>query len=138
MDLIVRHVARLAGFEFCGVLLPDATGEHVHLAGSYAFPADYAKRLGNLFEEVPVADEALAGAPTRRAFVHGRTVVVPDVLEDEAFAPWRPLARENRYRPMMSVPPPGPGRGIGVLNGYTAKPPEYSPAQLAGVETRAG
>jgi hypothetical protein len=61
MDLIVSHVARLASFEFCGVVLPDATGEHVRLSGAYAFPADYAKRLGNLFEELPVADDALRG-----------------------------------------------------------------------------
>jgi sugar diacid utilization regulator len=138
MDLIVRHVARLAGFEFCGVLLPDAAGEHVRLSGSYAFPADYAERLGNLFEELPVADEALAGAPTRRAFEQGRTVVVPDVMEDEAFAPWRPLAREYEYRSMMSVPLRVRGRVIGVLNGYSANPREYSAAQLDVVETLAG
>jgi sugar diacid utilization regulator len=138
MDLIVRHVARLAGFGFCGVLLPDASGEHVLLSGSYAFPADYAKRLGNLFEEVPVADEALAGAPTRRAFVHGRTVVVPDVLEDEAFTPWRPLAREYRYRSMVSVPLRVRGRVIGVLNGYSQDPRQYTAAQLDVVEALAG
>jgi sugar diacid utilization regulator/GAF domain-containing protein len=138
MDLIVSHVARLASFEFCGVLLPDATGEHVRLSGAYAFPADYAKRLGNLFEELPVADDALAGAPTRRAFEQGRTVVVPDVLEDEAFAPWRPLAREYRYRSMVSVPLRVRGRVIGVLNGYSAEPRQYTAAQLDVVETLAG
>jgi sugar diacid utilization regulator len=138
MDLIVRHVARLAGFEFCGVLLPDAAGEHVRLSGAYAFPADYAKRLGNLFEELPVADEALAGAPTRRAFERGRTIVVRDVLEDEAFTPWRPLAREYRYRSMVSVPLRARGRVIGVLNGYSADPREYSSAELDVVETLAG
>jgi sugar diacid utilization regulator len=137
MDLIVGHLARLAGFGFCGVLLTDAGREHVHLVGSHAFPADYAQRLGDIFK-LPVADEALASAPTRRAFELGRTVVVPDVFEDESFAPWLPLARDYGYRSMVSVPLRVRGEVIGVLNGYSHEPRHYTAAELEIIETLAG
>ena len=136
MDLIVRQVARLAGFDFCGVLLPDADRERVRLAGSYAFPADYANRLSTLFA-IPVTDDAHADAPTRRAIAQGRTIVVPDVLAGRS-EQFKALARQYGYRSMVSVPLQLRGEVIGVVNGYSAAVRHYSDAQLHAVEMLAG
>jgi sugar diacid utilization regulator/GAF domain-containing protein len=137
LDMIVRHLSRLAGFSFCGIVLPDQDRTHVHLAGAFNFPDGYAERLDNLFL-LPVEDDALAGAPTRRAFEQGRTVVIPDVTADPSFAPWLGLAREFGYRAMVSVPLHMQGQVIGVLNGYSREAREFSAEELAVVETMAG
>ncbi|HZV53065.1 MAG TPA: GAF domain-containing protein [Candidatus Dormibacteraeota bacterium] len=137
LDMIVRHLSRLAGFSFCGIVLPDEDRTHVHLAGAFNFPDGYAERLDHLFLR-PVEDDALAGAPTRRAFEQGRTVVVPDVTADSSFAPWLDLAREFGYRAMVSVPLHVQGQVIGVLNGYSQTARRFSAEELAVVETMAG
>jgi sugar diacid utilization regulator/GAF domain-containing protein len=136
LDMIVRHLSRLAGFSFCGIFLPDRDRTHVHLAGAFNFPEGYAERLDHLFL-LPVEDQALAGAPTRRAFEQGRTVVVPDVTADPSFAPWLGMAREFGYRAMVSVPLYVQGQVIGVLNGYSRRAREFSAQELAVVETMA-
>ena len=38
LDLISRRVSELAGFDFCGIVLPDAEWQRVHLAGAHGFP----------------------------------------------------------------------------------------------------
>jgi sugar diacid utilization regulator len=136
MDLIVRHVARLAEFDFCGVLLPDADRKRVRLAGSYAFPADYAERLRNVFS-LPVTDEPNSDAPTVRAIKEGRTIVVPDVTLDRSEL-FKTLARQYGYRSMVSVPLRLRGQVVGVVNGYSAGVQRYSDAQLHVIETLAG
>lgn len=136
MDLIVRHVARLAGFDFCGVLLPEAGGERVRLAGSYAFPSDYAARLANIFS-IPVTADTHSDAPTRRAFEQGRTIVVPDVQAEQS-EQFKALARQYGYRSMVSVPLQLRGGVIGVVNGYSAGVRRYSDEQLRIIERLAG
>jgi sugar diacid utilization regulator len=136
MDLIVRHVAQLAGFDFCGVLLPETAGERVRLAGSYAFPADYADRLSNVFS-IPVSDDALSDAPTRLAFEQSRTIVVPDVQHYPS-EQLNALARQYGYRSMVSVPLRLRGEVIGVVNGYSAEVRHYSDGQLHAIEMLAG
>ena len=46
LTLISRRVCELGAFDFCGIVLPDARAEHVHLAATHAFPPRYAARLG--------------------------------------------------------------------------------------------
>lgn len=137
MDLIVRHVARLAGFESCVVALPDAGGGHVHVAGAHAFPEEYAEQLDQAFARRH-DDDAIARAPTIRAFEGGRTVVVSDIMEDDTIRRWRHLARRYGYRSLVSVPLRVSGQVIGVLNGYSANRRQYSAAELDIVETLAG
>src|SRR3954468_20092929 len=62
LALISRRVCELGAFDFCGILLPDAEGDHVHLAASHGFPPRYVKRLNDLFL-APLEDHALDGSP---------------------------------------------------------------------------
>ena len=49
LGLISRRVCELGAFDFCGILLPDAEGDHVHVAASHRFPPRYVTRLNELF-----------------------------------------------------------------------------------------
>jgi GAF domain-containing protein len=103
LALISRRVCELGAFDFCGILLPDAEGDHVHLAASHGFPPRYVKRLNDLFL-APLQDTELSGSPTASALRRRETAVLADVLADESFRPWRALAREFGYRSIVSAP----------------------------------
>src|SRR3954469_8225257 len=72
LGLISRRVCELGAFDFCGILLPDAGGDHVHVAASHGFPPRYVKRLNDLFL-ASLRDTALAGSPTASALRRGGT-----------------------------------------------------------------
>jgi GAF domain-containing protein len=137
LALISRRVCELGAFDFCGIVLPNAEGDHVHLAASHGFPPRYAKRLNDLFL-APLRDNALAGSPTESALRRRETAVMTDALSDESFRPWRALAREFGYRSIVSAPLVVQGEVLGALNGYSAEPRELTEAQRRTVETLAG
>jgi PucR C-terminal helix-turn-helix domain/GAF domain/GGDEF-like domain len=136
LDLVSRRVSELAGFTFCGVLLPDAGWQRLRLAGAHNFPPRYRDRLNDIFL-VPVGNQALAGSPTRSAVHHRRTAVMSDALADETFRPWRPLAIEFGFRSLVSVPLTVEGQVIGVLNGYSEETREFPRSELVAVEALA-
>jgi sugar diacid utilization regulator len=137
LALISRRVCELGAFDFCGILLPDAEGDHVHLAASHRFPPRYVTRLNELFL-ASLRDSALAGSPTASALRRRETAVLTDALEDESFRPWRALAREFGYRSIVSAPLVVEGEVLGALNGYSAQPRELTDAQRRTFETLAG
>src|SRR3954463_7213951 len=137
LALISRRVCELGAFDFCGILLPNADGDHVHLAASYRFPPRYVERLGDLFL-APLQDTELAGSPTASALRRRETAVLADALSDESFRPWRALAREFGYRSIVSAPLVVEGEVLGALNGYSARPRALTDDQRRTVETLAG
>src|SRR3954463_2312582 len=137
LALISRRVCELGAFDFCGILLPDAEGDHVHLAASHGFPPRYIARLNDLFL-VPLQDTALAGSPTASALRRRETAVLADAESDESFRPWRALAREFGYRSIVSAPLVVEGEVLGALNSYSARPLELTADQRRTVETLAG
>src|SRR3954449_5708032 len=137
LALISRGVCELGAFDFCGILLPDAEGDHVHLAASHGFPPRYIARLNDLFL-VPLQDTALAGSPTASALRRRETAVLADAESDESFRPWRALAREFGYRSIVSAPLVVEGEVLGALNGYSAQPRDLTDDQRRTVETLAG
>jgi sugar diacid utilization regulator/GAF domain-containing protein len=136
LNLVSRRVSELAGFSFCGVLLPEAGWRRLHLAGAHNFPPRYGARLNDIFL-VPVGDETLVGSPTRSAVQQRHTAVLNDALTDESFRPWRPLAVEFGYRSLVSVPLLVEGQVIGVLNGYSEEARQFPRSELAAVEALA-
>src|SRR5215218_6205750 len=136
LALISRRVCELGAFDFCGIVLPDAEGDHVHLAASHAFPPRYVKRLNEIFV-APLQGTALAGSPTASAIRRRETIVMTDALSDESFRPWRALATEFGYRSLVSAPLVVRGEVLGALNGYSHEPRELTDAQLATVQTLA-
>src|SRR4051812_49950415 len=137
LGLISRRGCELGAFDFCGILLPDAEGDHVHVAASHHFPPRYVTRLNELFL-ASLRDSALAGSPTASALRRRETAVLTDALEDESFRPWRALAREFGYRSMVCAPLVVEGEVLGALNGYSARPRALTDAQRRSFETLAG
>jgi len=137
LALISRRVCELGAFDFCGILLPDAEGDHVHLAASHGFPPRYVTRLNDVFLG-SLRDTALAGSPTASALRRRETAVMTDALSDESFRPWRALAREFGYRSIVSAPLVVEGEVLGALNGYSAQPRDLTDDQRRTVETLAG
>src|SRR3954464_15202165 len=137
LALISRRVCELGAFDFCGIVLPDAEGDHVHLAASHGFPPRYVKRLNDLFL-APLQDTELAGSPTASALRRRETAVLADALSDESFRRWRALARECGCRPSVSAPLVVEGEVLGALNGYSARPRALTDDQRRTVETLAG
>src|SRR4051795_11724153 len=133
LALISRRVCELGAFDFCGIVLPDADGDHVHLAASHGFPPRYVTRLNDLFL-ASLRDSALAGSPTASALRRRETAVLTDALEDESFRPWRALATEFGYRSLVSAPLVVRGEVLGALNGYSYEPRALTDAQVATVE----
>jgi sugar diacid utilization regulator len=137
LELIARRVSEIAGFGFCGIILPIGDWGGVQMGGSHGFPRRYEERLTQMYH-APLADPAMAGSPTLRAMQQGRTVVLEDVLRDETFRPWRELAIEFGYRSLVSVPLVWNARVVGVLNGYSDQPRRFTDGEISVVETLAG
>src|SRR4051794_19453330 len=137
LALISRRVCELGAFDFCGILLPDAEGDHVHLAASHRFPPRYVTRLNELFLG-SLHDTALAASPTASALRRRETAVLGDALSDESFRPWRALAREFGYRSIVSAPLVVEGEVLGALNGYSAPPRALTDDQRRTGEPPAG
>src|SRR3954452_23546674 len=79
LELISRRVCELGAFDFCGIVLLGAEGDHVHLAASHAFPPRYVKRLNEIFV-APLQGTALAGSPTASAIRRRAATVLTDAL----------------------------------------------------------
>ena len=133
VSLVCQTIRRVAGFRFCGVLVPDATWTSFRLAGGHGFPPEYVDRLNELFL-VPVGEQQ-RDSPTRQAAEKRRTVVNSDVHSASEFAPWRALAQRFGYRSMVSVPLIVDGELIGVFNGYSSEQRDFTPDELASIET---
>src|SRR3954465_3076385 len=112
LALISRRVCALGASGFCGILLPDAEGDHVHLAASHGFPPRYVTRLNDVFLG-SLRDTAPAGSPTASALRRRETAVMTDALSDESFRPWRALPRGVGRRPVVFPPPRRAGGGGG-------------------------
>jgi len=132
--LIAQRMAEMAGFDFCGVLLPDSDGRRIHVAGAYNFPADYEELVDSIFR-VPYED--VAGSPTSIALRELRTLVLRDSRTEAWYGPWRDLAEQYGFRSLVSVPLITEGTAVGVLNGYSSTPREPDAEELVAMETLA-
>src|SRR4051794_1543565 len=74
LDLISRRVCELGAFDFCGIVLLGAEGDHVRVAASHAFPPRYVKRLNEIFL-TPLQGSVLAASPTASAIRRRATTV---------------------------------------------------------------
>ena len=92
-------------------------------------------RSGSATHYAALLDRAPALAPghgpSGLAVQRRRPVAIPDTERDAEFAPWRPVARGEGYRAMVSVPlTAGPDRS-GTLNVYRPHPGPWARRELA-------
>ncbi len=113
LDLVADTARTLLGFDFCGVLTPDPTGESLVITGWSGLSADYVKRVNT---DRPVRLDG--GSPSKQAFRSGRPVAIRDITAEPEFTPWGGVAREQGYRAIVCVPLIAGDEILGTLNGY--------------------
>ncbi|GAA1262764.1 helix-turn-helix domain-containing protein [Pseudonocardia aurantiaca] len=148
LDAVLARVAELAcdliGFEFCAVMLADATGEHLHVEGWRGLTPDYIALLGDGGSLLVHPSGPPLDTPAARAFREGRTVAVPDVRVATDYGRLPDLASAQGYRGLVAVPLPaaeddgGPAAATGVLVGYSVTARDFAPAEIELVELLAG
>jgi signal transduction histidine kinase len=123
LDGIATEAAAVVGARSASILL--LAGDRFTLAGAYGLSASYAA----LLDRAPVL--APGHGPSGLAVQRARTVAIPDTELDADFAPWRPLARTEGYRAMVSAPLFSEGEVVGALNVYRPRPGPWPERALA-------
>ncbi|MDT5174973.1 MAG: hypothetical protein QOG37_2224 [Mycobacterium sp.] len=113
LELVAETARTLLGFDFCGVLTPNAAQESLVITGWSGLSADYVTRVNS---DRPIRLDS--GAPSSRAFHSGRPVAIRDITAEPQFTPWGGVAREQGYRAIVSVPLVAGDEVLGTLNGY--------------------
>jgi GAF domain-containing protein len=110
---ILAEVVALHRAEFGNVQL--AAGAKLIIVAKHGFQAPFL----SAFREVLTTDGCACG----RAWQTGRPIVVPDVNSDEAFAPFREIAKEAGYRAVQSTPlVASDGMALGMVSSQFANP----------------
>ncbi|MFB2581674.1 GAF domain-containing protein [Herbiconiux sp. P15] len=133
LRLVAGTARELLGFDFCGVLIPDADGKALVIAGWSGLSRRYVDSVNH---SSPVTLGSTA--PSSRAFYSGEPVAVSDIETESGFAPWGGVALQQGYHSMISVPLRASGRVLGTLNGYHAATHEYSAAETERLTLLAG
>ena len=128
LDLVADTARSLLAVDFCGVLVPDADGRNLIIAGSSGLTADYVARV-NSDRPVRLEDGSRIGAPSSRAFRSGRPVAVADISREQGFI-WGGVAAEQGYRSMVSVPLVAGPLVLGTLNSYHREVHDFTAAQI--------
>lgn len=115
----------LLGFDFCGVLVPDADRARLVVAGWSGLSDAYVKRVNG---DRPITLDS--GAPSSRAFHGAQPVAVRDIEAEPDFLPWGAAAQEQGYRAIICVPLMAAGRTLGTLNGYYKPAHTFTPFEI--------
>jgi hypothetical protein len=123
LDRIAAEAAGVVGARSASILLLDGPAVF-RLAGSSGLSAGYAARLRRAPALAP------GHGPSGLAAQRRRPVAIADTETDAEFAPWRPVARGEGYRAMVSVPLTAGPEMIGTLNVYRPTPGPWAAAEL--------
>ncbi|OPX10391.1 GAF domain-containing protein [Mycobacterium sp. AT1] len=115
LDLVADTARSLLGYDFCGVLTPDAAGEALVIMGWSGLSDEYVSRVNT---DRPV--RLGSGSPSSQAFETGQPVAIRDIDAEAEFTPWGGVAREQGYRAIICVPLVAGEQVLGTLNGYYA------------------
>jgi GAF domain-containing protein len=122
LNAVAAEAAAVVGARSASILLLD--GSTFTLAGAFGLSPRYAASLDRAPALVP------GHGPSGLAVQRGRAVAIPDTEDDADFAPWRPLARTEGYRAMVSAPLAADGEIVGALNVYRPHPGPWPRREL--------
>lgn len=113
--LVAGTARTLLGFDFCGVLIPDASRDRLVVQGWSGLSEEYVQRVNS---DRPIRLDS--GSPSSQAFHRGEPVSIRDVRDEPEFALWAGVAQEQGYRAIVAVPLVAGTDVLGTLNGYYA------------------
>ena len=123
LDGIAGEAAGVVGARSASILLLE--GDRFSLAGAFGLSPSYAA----LLDRAPAL--APGHGPSGLAVLHRHAVTIRDTELDTGFAPWRPVARSEGYRAMVSAPLFADGDVVGALNVYRPHPGPWPARELA-------
>ncbi|MHA6794952.1 helix-turn-helix domain-containing protein [Pseudonocardia bannensis] len=142
LDAVLTRVAEqaclLIGFEYCAVMLADAAGEHLQVAGWSGLSPDYVALVsdgGSLLIRPPGPH---LDSPAARAFREGRTVAVPDVATAASYGRLRSLAPAQGYQGLLAAPLRTSDELAGVIVAYSVAAREFAAPEVELIELLAG
>lgn len=138
LTLVATQACELIGFDFCAVMLPDAAGERLRVAGCSGLTADYLAQVtddGSLRIHPPGAEQ---DTPAARAYREDRTIVVADVGQSPRYGRLRSLAPTGGYQALVASPLAGPGQPAGVLVAYSAAARDFTGPELELIDLLSG
>jgi signal transduction histidine kinase len=125
LDGVAAEAAAVVGARSASILMLDAGRGTFALAGSFGLSARYA----GLLDHAPAMSPG--HGPSGLAVQLGAPVAIPDTEVDPDFSPWRPVARSEGYRAIVSVPLSAEGEIVGTLNVYRPHPGPWLERELA-------
>ena len=120
---MAAEAAGVVAARAASILLLDGPKEF-RLAGAHGLSPGYAARL----DRAPALAPGLG--PSGLAVQRRRPFAITDTEHEAEFAPWRPVARGEGYRAMVSVPLPAGAEIIGSLNVYRPHPGPWPEREL--------
>jgi two-component sensor histidine kinase len=118
LDVVMEMAAQVMGTAVCSLFLLNETSTHLELRSARRSNHPYRHR-----PPIPIG-EGVTGTVAQT----GRALYIADVRTDPRYK-GHELAREEGLVSLLSVPLTVRDRVIGVLNGYTAVPREFSDEQ---------
>ena len=124
LEEVLRTVKSLTNADKGNVQLVNADGNTLSIVAQEGFdPAFIAT-----FDQLPIDDRRAACG---RALTQGRTVVIEDVVQDEAYEPFHEIARHSGYRAVISVPLfAADGSRLGAISVHFREPHRPSEAEM--------
>jgi sugar diacid utilization regulator/GAF domain-containing protein len=141
---VAQQACSLIGFEYCAVMLADADGERLQVAGWCGLSSDYLALVSDDASLLIHPPGRLLDTPAAAAYRERRTVAVPDVRVAPDYGRLQDLAPTQGYRGLVVAPMPAPeddpdGAGpAGVVVGYSVTAREFEPSELELIELLAG
>jgi len=126
LNTLIESAARLCEADIA--VIPRQAGASFDYVATYRIPPDYAE----LLQRNPFSPGR--GSVTGRAVLEGKTVHVPDVLEDPEYTFFEGQ-KLGGYRTVLGVPLLREGTAIGVLVLGRSTPRPFTPQQIELVET---
>lgn len=141
---VAQQACSLIGFEYCAVMLADADGERLQVAGWCGLTPDYVALVSDDASLLVHPPDRLLDTPAAAAYRERRTITVPDVRVAPDYGRLQDLAPTQGYRGLVVAPMPAPENDpdavgpAGVVVGYTVTAHEFEPPELELIELLAG
>ncbi len=127
LSQIAFTAAAVVGAKACAIYLRESeASDDLTVVASYGLSEEYVAALNS-------AQPLVVGqGPSGLAIYRAEPIAVEDILTDPLCEPWRPVARRERVRAMVSVPLRPKGSFVlGGLNAYREEPGPWTPQEVS-------
>ena len=127
LDAVAAAAASVTpGVHATSIILTSGHRERrLRIAGSYGLSPEYRRALNGASPRLEPGK-----GPSGLAFRERRPVLIDDVERDERFSAWRPIARQEGYAALVTIPLIVGDLMVGTVNAYRRRPGSWSPEEV--------